>query len=262
MIYLVTGTPGSGKTYYACRRIDQAIAQGKVVVTNVQLSPDWAERIASGIPLARFRRRAVARRAADYRRHLLVIDDVNELLAVRVEGTAEGRWLAVLDEAGGFLDSRSWNDSDRKELVRWCQRHRHYGADVLLITQLPEAIDKQVRQLFEELVRLKNLRNFKVMGIRVFPRSRFVAIHTWNTKDQHVLRRESYGLSKRVARLYSTHQLASDLDGLGDRATVLPTPRPPKPSRRLAPVPLDPAEGGPRGSEDAESEPAPAEAAA
>lgn len=231
MIYLVQGTPGSGKTYYACRRIDEAIAAGKVVVTNVQLVDDWAERVARGIPLGRFRRRAVRARAAGYRRQLLVIEDVSELLRVRVEGAGEGRWLAVLDEAGAFLNSRTWNEGDRKHIVKWCQRHRHYGADVLLIAQLPGTIDKAVRELYEEAVKLKNLKNFKVCGLRVFPRCRFVAIHTWNTTDRHVLKRDTYGLSKRIAGLYNTHQLAADLEAEPD-ATVMPLPAPaPKPRR-------------------------------
>jgi zona occludens toxin len=230
VIYLVQGTPGAGKTYYACRRIDQALAAGKVVVTNVQLADDWADRVARGNPICRWSRRARDRRARELRRQLLVIDDVDELLRVRVAGQGEGRWVAVLDEAAAFLNSRSWNQKDRGDLVRWFQRHRHYGADVYLIAQLAHTIDKQVRELFEESVRLKNLRNFKVMGVRVFPRNRFVAIHTWNTKDQHVLRRESYGLSKRVARLYNTHQLAADLAADPD-AVVLPRPREPRPPR-------------------------------
>jgi zona occludens toxin len=268
VIYLVQGTPGSGKTYYACRRIDQAIAAGKVVVTNVQLAPDWAERIARGNPWCRLNKRARARRAARYRRQLLVIEDVDELLRVRVEGAGEGRWVAVLDEAAAFLNSRSWNDKHRGDLVRWFQRHRHYGADVYLIAQLAHTIDKQVRELFEESVRLKNLRNFKLMGVRIFRRSRFVAIHTWNTKDQHVLRRESYGLSRRVARLYNTHQLASDL--LADCPDALVLPRPadapvgasddPQPGPHLSATPPAPsvASNGHAGKRDERSAQPPA----
>lgn len=235
MIYLVVGTPGAGKTYYAARKIDHALAAGKAVVTNVRLADDWAEVVASGIPFARLRSRAVANRAAAYRRQLRVIDSPDELLRIRIAGKGESRAVAVLDESGRFLNSRNWNQEGRDGLVTWAQAHRHYGYDVYLISQLQGSIDKQVRDLYEELVRLKNLRNFKVCGVRVFPRCRFIAIHTWNSTDKHVLKRESYGLSKRIGSLYDTHELAADLSGV-DPADVLPTPKPERPTRPRKPL--------------------------
>lgn len=245
MIFLVTGMPGGGKTYFAMRKIDQSLAAGKVVVTNVKLSPDWAERIADGSPIARRNKRYRARLIANYRRHMHFVENPGELMSIMVKGDEEGRAVAVLDEAGAFLSAREWNKRcpgcegkkrrdgspedhipgcdgfTRKEIVTWFQRHRHYGFDVYLIAQLLSSIDKSVRELHEENIMLKNLKNFKLAGVKVFRRNRFVAITRWNSTDKHVLKRETYTLSKRVANLYDTHALKSDISP-EDAELILP----------------------------------------
>lgn len=232
MIYLVSGMPGSGKTYFTMRMIDKHLAAGKVVVTNVALKDDWADRIARGSFRARMSRRYRRKLIAGYERRLLITDDPGVLMTTFIEGDKEGRAVAVLDEAGSFLDARAWNRKggglDREGMVRWFQRHRHYGFDVYLIAQLPSTIDKNVRELYEENITLKNLRNFKIMGLRVFPRCRFVAVHRWNSTDKHILKRETYGLSKRIAGMYDTHTLANDLPR-EDATMILPVRQGPIP---------------------------------
>lgn len=208
MITLVTGPPGSGKTYFAMRAVNDAILSGKVVVTNVPLSDDWAERIVKGTA-ARRSKKAAAAKAARYRRNLIVLEDMDELRKVRVRGKAEGRALAVIDEAGSFLNPRRYRDADRMDNVTWFQKHRHYGFDVLLISQLPALIDPQVRDLYEIRITLRNLKNFRLMGLPIFPGHFFVAIHTWNSRDRNILKRDSYKLSKRIAGMYDTHVLSA-----------------------------------------------------
>lgn len=209
---IAEGPPGSGKSFYAVRAIDQALAGGKVVVSNVPLQPGWADRVARGNPVARALPWVRRRKAAGYAGRYLHIASLDELVRVRVDGEGEGRWLVVIDEAQRLLNSRSWNTEGRQGYLDWFSGHRHLGADVIAIAQDVDMLDKQVRVLFEERVTLRNLRNFKVAGVRILPGNFFVAIHRWNSTEKHILKRDTYRLNRRVARLYDTHALSREPD--------------------------------------------------
>ncbi|MFN8131543.1 MAG: zonular occludens toxin domain-containing protein [Solirubrobacteraceae bacterium] len=43
MLVLVTGTPGAGKSYYAVRKMLDAVEGGRYVASNVALVDGWAE---------------------------------------------------------------------------------------------------------------------------------------------------------------------------------------------------------------------------
>jgi hypothetical protein len=122
----------------------------------------------------------------------------------------EGRGVAVLDEAGEFLDARAWADDrqQRRRTNRFFQQHRKLGWDIYLIAQQPELVDKQVRELAEYEVRLRNLRKFRVLGIPLAPFNLFVALWAWHgVRSPRPMRKETFTLSRRVRRLYNTHQV-------------------------------------------------------
>lgn len=215
MIALVTGTPGSGKTLYTCRKIEQAVLAGKMVATNVVLADDWAERIATGSPLLRVSRSMRRRRIALWRSRVIYVETVDDLARVRLstagyEKALEGRGVAVLDEAGEFLDARSWSEDReaRKRTNRFHQQHRKLGWDVFLIAQQAELVDKQVRELAEYEIRLRNLKRFRVAGMPLAPFNVFLALWAWHgVRTTRPMRKEVFTLSRRVAGLYNTHQV-------------------------------------------------------
>jgi zona occludens toxin len=212
-ISLVTGPPGSGKSFYAVKVLAEAVWAGKFVGTNVELAPDWAERLVRAHPRVRWlSKRKRAERAALYRRRVYVSHDLDALFRLRLRGAGEGRGLMVLDEAHNWMNARSWGAGDRATIVRFFTQHRKLGWHVQLITQDADMLDRQVRVLMEEHITLKNLRNFKLAGIRVFPRNRFVAVCKWFAADAAILWRRSYGLNKRVASLYDSMATSHGLD--------------------------------------------------
>jgi hypothetical protein len=228
VIYAVTGTPGAGKSWYAVKRVLDAIQRGQPVATNVTLVEGWAELLARRSLRLRLSRRNMRRTIERYESllHQLPPEDPAELLRIRLGGRGEGRGIAVLDEAHEWLNARFWAEADRKDLVRWFSTHRHYGWDVYLLTQYLDSIDKQVRDRVEWHVVCRNLRNHKALGIRWVPFNLFLAIHVWSggpTTLRHIGKRELYLLDKRRA-LYDTHGLAFDPDGDKD-AIWLPRPR-------------------------------------
>lgn len=223
MIVLVTGPPGAGKSYYAIRKVADAIERGKCVATNVELAPDWAERIARRNPvrwLIPGRRQAIAR---EYRRRVCVSQDLEELLSIRLAGRGEGRGVMVLDEAHSWLNSRLWSSEDRLRLVRFFSRHRKLGWDVYLITQSADMIDKQVRVLFEYHVHLRNLRKARLFGVPVSPVNLFVAIWAWHAAGGARLKTEVYLLGWQ-RRLYNTYQVLFEADEEVEGDLVLPRP--------------------------------------
>lgn len=227
MINLVTGAPGSGKSYYAVRVIAEALMAGKPVATNIELKPGWERRVANLNPVNRllpFKRRRVEERL----RHLLFISsDLDELFAVRVAGSGESRWVLVLDECHNWMNARTWNQAEdgkggqaqavagRLRVVRFFTQHRKVGADVYAITQDAANIDRQVRTLFEHHIRLKALHNFKVMGVRIVPFKYFLAIWFWNDGAKTILKRQGYPLTG-IRRIYDTMALSH---GMQDSAT-------------------------------------------
>lgn len=204
MIAVVEGPPGSGKSYSCVKRIIDALDQGKVVATNVDLMPGWSETAAR----ANFLRRCVPGRVSNYVRsyedRLFVSGDLDELLRVRIPGTKEGRGVMVLDEAHNWCNARFWTDGDRSTLVRFFSQHRKLGWDVYLITQRAENIDVQIRSLAEYRITLRNLRRMKVWGIPLLPFNFFLALWSWEGGVRTLVKRDGYLLHKRIASLYDT----------------------------------------------------------
>lgn len=113
MITLVTGLPGSGKTYYAVRETLQALKEGRKVYSNVPMAID-SENLIHWTKL----------------RNLLYLE----------------KGLIVMDEAQVYLNARKWDT-----LPEWVQyklqQHRKDGLDILAISQNINRIDVTMREL-------------------------------------------------------------------------------------------------------------------
>jgi zona occludens toxin (predicted ATPase) len=240
-ITFVTGTPGAGKSYYAVRRIKAALERGQVVATNVALHDGWATAIARSNPFTRLVPGRVRKKAARYEQRLIVSDDLDELFRVRLHGDGESRGVMVLDEAHNWMNGRSWDVDEtggternarsvavnrRMTVVKFFTQHRKLGWEVVLITQAAENLDAQVRRLCEFNTRLRNLRQFKVAGITLFPFNLFIAIKVWNDPSKSIMSREVFRLHRRTARLYDTMALSHGLED--DASDAIWMPRPPQ----------------------------------
>lgn len=221
MIALVTGPPGAGKSYYAVRKAIDSAEAGKFVVANFPLVDGWEEKVANHHPLRWVipgRRRELA---AQMRRRSFFSEDVRELSRLRFPGKAEGRAVAIIDEAHNFMNSRTWRDEDRLEVLKFFTQHRKVGLDVYLVTQDAGNIDRQVRALFEYHVTLRNLRRMKVAGIPVSPFNLFLAIWQWHSGAKAIVRREAYRLNW-TAKLYDTYGTSFGFEAAPEDAIWLP----------------------------------------
>lgn len=149
-VYVVTGNLGSGKTLVCVGKIRDYLYMGRRVATNLDLKLEL---------LCEDTRSPDVVRLPDFpsSRDL-------HYLGIGNPTTDESRnGLIVLDEAGGWLNSRGWQEGDREATVRWFMHARKLGWDVFLIVQDISLVDKQVRVAFcEHVVRCKRLDRFSM----------------------------------------------------------------------------------------------------
>ena len=86
--------------------------------------------------------------------------------------------LIVVDEAQLVWDAREWSKTGKNALA-FMEYHRHFGLDVVLITQAPGRLDKGLVRLANECLHVKNLRFLSgflggryVVNIRQSPQDR------------------------------------------------------------------------------------------
>lgn len=153
MIYLYSGTPGSGKSLHTARDILDALRVKKLpVIANFDINPDtrgYAER---------FTYRDNMGLTPDFL--LKFSEDYFKGRKVR-----EDRILLVIDEAQLVFNSRNWNQGQRMAWIEFFSQHRHFGYKVILIAQFDRMIDRQIRSLVEIEVNHRKMGNFGVKGL-------------------------------------------------------------------------------------------------
>lgn len=98
-------------------------------------------------------------------------------LANQVKLNGLGSWtfptnsLIIIDEAGIEYNNRKYKEFP-EELIKWLKLHRHYGCDVIFISQSWEDCDVTIRRLTSQLYHVKKLlwftmvrRVYKSVGI-------------------------------------------------------------------------------------------------
>lgn len=124
MITLITGVPGSGKTLSVVSDLAKKVKK------------EWAGRkiFTHGIPELTIPTEKIPEGHT--------ISDMN----VWLQYPENNGSVVIIDEAQNIFPPRS-SGSKTPELVEWLHVHRHSGVDIILITQMPGRIDKQVRDL-------------------------------------------------------------------------------------------------------------------
>jgi hypothetical protein len=251
---MVTGPLGAGKSFYGIRKACDALEANKFVVTNFAMAPGWTERVANRNAFRWLLGRRRRRLADRWARNFYKVDSLQELIRVRADGQGEGRMVVVIDEAHVFMNARTWRDEDRMRLVEWASASRKLGADVYLITQDLQSLDRQVRDRLTYHVTLRNLKQFKVIGIPVVPFNFFLAIWQYHAAGKAIVKREAYRLNW-MAKLYDTHDLGAFASLVEPEDVIrLPLPAPAPPPAATVIASATAAAGGAAPRRDAQEE--------
>lgn len=153
MIYLYSGTPGSGKSLHTARDIRDTLGpKRRPVIANFDINPK-----------TRGYRERFTYRPNDQLKP--------EWLIAYAEAYWEGKKvredsiLLVIDEAQLVFNSRAWNQGERMAWIEFFSQHRHFGFKVILIAQFDRMIDRQIRCLIEIETNHRKLGNFGLKGL-------------------------------------------------------------------------------------------------
>jgi hypothetical protein len=139
-VYIITGTLGSGKTLAMVNRIKEYILQGRKVAANIDLNQD--------VLVPDSVKNPEIYRLPD---RPLVDDLIN--LGIGCEEYNEEKFGGIfLDEAALWLNTRNFQDKDRKDIINHLVNIRKRRWDVYITIQHVNALDKQIREMFGEHV--------------------------------------------------------------------------------------------------------------
>lgn len=148
-VYLVQGKLGAGKGKFVVGKIKEALLDGRRVATNMDIYLDGMFR-------------------PDSRRVVLRVPDKPTPADLHAIGHGnpdsydeDRNGVLVLDEAGTWLNGRTFNDKDRQGFIDWMLHARKLGWDVYLQVQDIGMIDKQFRTGLAEVL-VKCIRADKV----------------------------------------------------------------------------------------------------
>ena len=152
MIYLYSGTPGSGKSFHMAQDIYWWVKKGHTCIANFDINVNKIKK-----PKGQF----------------IYLDNMYLCPEILIKYSKvyfhdhdfkEGELRLYVDECQIIFNARSWNEKGRKEWLSFFSQHRKYGYDIFLVAQFDLMIDKQIRSLIEYEYVHRKLKNFGAWG--------------------------------------------------------------------------------------------------
>ncbi|HHX8551796.1 assembly protein [Vibrio parahaemolyticus] len=143
MIYAIAGRPGGGKTYEAVAyHIIPAIKEGRKVITNITLNVDWFVKIFGED--VRDLIKIVDGRLTDFGSTSRPFSQIEDYSDEWRNEKGQGP-LYIVDEAHMSLPSRGLPAA----ILEWFSIHRHYGVDIILLTQNIRKVHRDIKDMIE-----------------------------------------------------------------------------------------------------------------
>ena len=194
LIYLYSGTPGSGKSLHQAKDIYHWVKSGHSCIANFDVD-------VSKIPKAKGQ--------------FIYLDNDHLTPEILIKYSKvyfashqfkEGRLRVYIDECQLMFNAREWNISGRKEWLSFFTQHRKFGYDIFLVAQFDRMIDRQIRSLIEYEVIHRKASNFGTIGGLISICSGgdlFVAVTMWYPMKERI---ESvfFKAHKKYYQLYDT----------------------------------------------------------
>lgn len=159
MLYTRTGTPGAGKSYNMTQDIIGFLKRGHYVITNIPLVYGEVARLSK-------------MSTSDLMQRLFILENeeitpsyLYTFFKLNVNKTTTE---LIIDEASDLFNSRSWNDKDRPNWLKFFRMHRHMYFNVCLISQVRKDLDKQIQGLFDIDYNYVKPSEFGVLGFTFY----------------------------------------------------------------------------------------------
>lgn len=153
MIYLFSGTPGSGKSLHTAKLIYQYLNSYKdrIIFSNFEIN------------LSNFKHSDRYIYIPNKDLNVKTLED-KAFEFFETHKRKEGSLVLFLDECQILFNSRSWNDKSRMDWLTFFSQHRKFCYDVYLIAQYDIMIDKQFRTLIEYETIHRKITNIGFIG--------------------------------------------------------------------------------------------------
>lgn len=192
MIYLYTGTPGSGKSLHAARDMYGRLNYNRKnpnLISNFMINEKMIKN-----KKARF----VYLDNSDFTVEFLL----RYALKNHVLGQ-ENQCLVVVDECQVIWNAREWQTGkNRMKWIKFFTQHRKLGYNFICIAQDDRMIDRQIRCLFEYEVKHRKINNFKIGKVMPFPV--FAAVTYWYGVNERI-DVEFFTYRKKWGRFYDSY---------------------------------------------------------
>lgn len=204
MIWLYSGTPGSGKSYHSVYDIFTKIRKKdkNKVIANFTLE----------VPF-QFKNNFIYMDNSD-----ITIEFLQSYARKNHFVGVEGQTLVVIDEAQILYNSRDWgsNSNRRMEWIKFFSQHRKFGYNFILIAQFDRMIDRQIRSLIEYEVAHMKMNNF----FWFLPFTFFLCVERWygqRMKTGHVI----IPYRKKIASMYNSYATFDESGSVSDGGVPL-----------------------------------------
>lgn len=198
MIYLYSGTPGSGKSLHQASDLYWWLHNGHPCICNFDLNLDNIKvRNRSKIGEFYYINNEVLKP------ELLV---AYSQIYFKTHKFKEGSIRLYIDECQLLFNAREWNKKGRKEWLSFFTQHRKYGYDIYLVAQFDRMIDRQIRSLIEYEIIHRKVKNFGRWGFLfnlIGGGSVFVAVKMWYPLKERISS-EFFKGNKKYFELYNT----------------------------------------------------------
>lgn len=216
MIYLYSGTPGSGKSLHCASNIYNGLKYGKYTfICNFPINMDkfnekqrkrFVLRDNSGMTPEFFQ---------DFSERYFSEHPCNSVRQT------EGRLKIYIDEAQILFNAREWQKTYKDGWTKFFSLHRHLGYDIILISQFDRMLDRQIRALIEYEYVHRKISNIGWMGKLanlVCMGGMFYCVKIWYPQKEKI-GGDFFKYSRKYDGLYDTHALFTE-DGISASVTV------------------------------------------
>ena len=151
MIFLYSGTPGSGKSLHAAQIIFNGLKHKRPIICNFDIAQN-----------------VIGRQYFTYKDNEQLTPEYLMQYSrdyFKDKKIQEDKILLIIDECQMLFNAREWSVFNRKAWLKFFTTHRHYGYCIVLVAQFDRMIDRQIRSLIEYEYIHRKLSNFGWRGM-------------------------------------------------------------------------------------------------